>query len=345
MRVAFVSFRTTHHDETAGARRLERVARLLLGRGHDVTLFCDQWWGGDLVQSFEDNGLEYRRVSVGGKPSFLMGLPFALAGYRPDVVHARPSPPHLGAADWGARLARAPLVVEWYGDDDDTGEAFSGSTARRPDKLLVPSQLVWTRACERGAASNQTQVVPGSIDFGRIKTVEPDHDTDLVYAHPLDETANLDQFLLALAELRDRGWHATVIGDGPRRQEYEAMADELRISGRVVFRGSCDREQRIAAYRGAHVFVQTATRELFARELLWALACGCVGIAEYQAASSATELVENYPRSFRVTSPQEVADAITEAGNLDQMTREESWQSHDDDAVIEQYLDIYRELL
>jgi len=345
MRVAFVSFRTSHHEATAGVCRFERVARLLAGRGHDVTLFCDQWWGGDMVQSFEDNGLEYRRVSVGGAPSFRVGLPFALAGYRPDVVHARPSPPRLGATDWGARLARAPLVTEWYGDERHTGGAFSGETTRRADRLVVPSQLVWTRACQRGADGDRTQVVPESIDYNRIETVEPDRDIDLVYAHPLDETANLDQFLLALAELRGRGWHATVIGDGPRRPEYEEMADELQIGDRVTFLGPCDREGRIAAYRGAHVFVQTATRELFARELLWALACGCVGIVEYQTDSSATELVENYPRSFRVTSPQEIADAITEAGDLDQMSRESSWQSYDNDAVIEQYLDIYRELL
>jgi len=345
MRVAFVSFRTTHHDETAGVCRFERVARLLGERGHDVTLFCDQWWGGDVVQSFEDNGLEYRRVSVGGTPSFQVGLPFALAGNRPDIVHVRPSPPRLGAADWGARLARAPLVAEWYGDERHTGEAFAGGTTRRPDRLLVPSQLVWTRVCQRGADDDRTQVVPESIDFDRIETVEPDSDVDLVYAHPLDETANLDQFLLALAELRSRGWHATVIGDGPRRGDYEEMADELQIGDRVAFVGACDRNQRIAAYRGAHVFVQTTTRELFATELLWALACGCVGIVEYQTDSSATELVENYPRSFRVTNPQEVAEAISEAGELDQMSRETSWQSHDHDAVIEQYLDIYRELL
>jgi glycosyltransferase involved in cell wall biosynthesis len=345
MRVAFVSFRTTHHEESPGVRRFERVARLLGDRGHDVTLFCDQWWGGDVVQSFEQDGLEYRRVSVGGEPSFQVGLPVALAGYRPDIVHARPSPPRLAAAHWGARLARAPLVTEWYGDEESTGEAFEGATTRRPDRLLVPSQLVWTRACERGADNDRTQVVPESIDFDRIETVEPDTDVDLVYAHPLDETANLDQFLLALAELRDRGWHATVIGDGPRRMEFESMADELQIRDRIAFLGSCDREQRIAAYRGAHVFVQTATRELFATELLWALACGCVGIVEYQTDSSAIELVENYPRSFRVTSPPEVAEAITDAGDLDQMSREESWQSYDHDAVVQQYLDIYRELL
>ena len=346
MRVAFVSFRTTHHEETPGTRRVERVARMLARRGHDVTVFCDQWWGGgEQVQSFEDDGLQYRRVSVGDSLSFRVGLPAALAGYRPDVVHARPSPPQLGAAHWGARLARAPLVTEWFGDEERTGAAFSGRSIRRPDRLLVPSELVWTRACERGADGKRTEVVPESIDFERIRTVDPDPDVDLVYAHPLDEHANLDQFLLALAELRTLGWQATVIGDGPRRGAYEEMAAELRIDDRVSFLGACDRDRCLEVYRGAHAFVQTATRELFATELLWALACGCVGIVEYQADSSAHELIENYPRSFRVTNPQELADAIADAGDLEPLTSEESWQTYDHDILIERYLDTYRELL
>ena len=345
MRVAFVSFLTTHHDETAGARRFERIARMLGARGHEVTLFCDQWWGGDEVPAFEQNGLEYRRVSIGGQRSFRVGLPLALAGHRPDVVHARPSPPQLRPAHWGARLARAPFVVDWFGDEDDTGDAFGGATTRRPDRLLVPSQLVWTRACERGADDERTETVPEGIDFDRIGTVDPDPEVDLVYAHPLDEYANLDQFLLALAELRGRGWYATVIGDGPRREEYETMAAELQIGDRVRFLGRCGRDRRLEAYRGAHVFVQTATRELFPTELLWALACGCVGIVEYESNSSAHELVENYPRSFRVTSSGELADAIADAGDRDQMSREDSWRSYDHDAVVDQYLETYQELL
>lgn len=344
MRVAFVSFRTTHHEESAGARRLERVARQLQGRGHDVRVFCDQWWGGDEVQSFEDDGLHYERVSFGGRRSFRIGLPAALARYRPDVVHARPSPPQLGAAHWGARLSRSPLVVDWFGDEQ-TGAAFAGETLARPDRLLVPSQLVWTRAAERGAPPETTEVVPESIAFERIERVEPDSTVDLVYAHPLDEHANLEAFLLALAELRGRGWHATVVGDGPRRAEFEEMAAELQIGDRVDFLGACDRDRRLAVYRGAHVFVQTATRELFATELLWALACGCLGIVAYQRDSSAHELVETYPRSFRVTNPQELADAITAAGDRDHRTVEEYWQSFDHGAVLEQYLDTYRDLL
>jgi len=147
------------------------------------------------------------------------------------------------------------------------------------------------------------------------------------------------------SELRGRGWHATVVGDGPRRAEFEEMAAELQIGDRVEFLGACDRDRRLEVYRGAHVFVQTATRELFATELLWALACGCIGIVAYQSDSSAHELVETYPRSFRVTNPQELADAIAEAGDREHRTVEEYWQSFDHGAVLERYLDTYRDLL
>ena len=44
MRVAFVAMETSRHEDTPATRRLERVARLLADRGHEVTVFCGQWW-------------------------------------------------------------------------------------------------------------------------------------------------------------------------------------------------------------------------------------------------------------------------------------------------------------
>ena len=48
----------------------------------------------------------------------------------------------------------------------------------------------------------------------RIRAV--DHDDDIVFAHPFNETANVKSLLLELAELRDRDWSALIIGDDPR---------------------------------------------------------------------------------------------------------------------------------
>jgi glycosyltransferase involved in cell wall biosynthesis len=165
-----------------------------------------------------------------------------------------------------------------------------------------------------------------------------------VYTHRLDESANAESALLALAELRTHDWSAAIIGDGPERDRYERQAIDLRIDDRVQFLGRKSLEERIALYRGAHAFVQTAYECYYPTELLWALAAGCVGIVEYQAESSAHELIENYPRSFRVTNPQELADAIVDAGTIEPLDFVPEFERYDHDEILEAYLDCYRDL-
>ena len=345
MRVAFVSMETTHYRDTEGARRLERVARHLAARGHDVTVFCTQWWD-ETAETVERDGVTYRAVTIApALTSFAVRIPTLLALFDPDVVHARPDPPvTVLAASLGGSLARAPLVVEWFGDESTADSRFQRRAATLPETVVTPSEMVRTRVRELGASDDTSQVVPESVDVETIRETDPADETDVVFAHPLDESANLESFLLGLAELRDRDWSATVVGDGPRREEYERQVSDLRIDDRVTFAGACDREERVATYKGAHAFVQTAYRECFAAELLRAMACGCVGIVEYQAESSAHELIEGVDRSFRTTSPEQIADAIVDAGEYERLTVDEDWTDYDHRPILERYLQTYRDL-
>jgi glycosyltransferase involved in cell wall biosynthesis len=345
MRVAFVSMETTHHRETNGTRRVERVARHLADRGHDVTIFCAQWWDG-YEETITRDHVDYRAVTVSPTvPSFVTRLPVLLALHRPDVIHARPDPPAgVVAASLGGTLGRAPLVAERYGDEPIEDDRFYERVATAPDALVTPSETVRTEMRELGAPDERSHVIPESIDMSLVRNVDPAEEIDVVYAHPLDGTGNAESLLLGLAELRDRDWSATIIGDGPERDSHEGQAADLRIDDRVTFTGECDRERRVALYKGAHAFVQTARRACFATEFLRSLACGCVGIVEYQAESSAHELVREHGRSFRVTDPQSIADAIVDAGEFDRMAVDEGWQEFDHDAVLERYLDVYRDL-
>ncbi len=346
MRVALVSFETTQHDDTVPVRRVERIARLLTEGGHEVTVFCSQWWD-DYRDTFIVDGVRYRGVTYGtALSSFCTRLPVLLARYRPDVIHTGVFPPQqVTAALTGSRLARTPLVVEWYGTEgiDENGR-LTATVTGRPELIITPSELVRTQVRELGATEANTTTIPESIDCSLTRSVEASEDVDIVYSHPLDDTANLDDLLLALAELRQRDWQATIIGEGPRREEYELEVQKLRIDDRVTFAGACDLEQRVSLYRGAHVFVQTATSEQFPTELLWALACGCIGVVEYHTDSSAHELIEHYERSYRVTNPSQIADAIVDAGEFEHRTRDDELVSFDHSAVIEQYLDAYQRL-
>ncbi len=346
MRLAFVSAETIFHSDTETNQRLQTILEVLAARGHDVHLFCTQFWAGT-EDRLEREGITYHGVAdrLEAKRTFLLRLPVVLAAARPDVVHASAEPPtQILAANWGATLARAPLVVEWYGDGGVADDRSTRLAATRPDWIATPSELVGTWVREHGADGTIVETVPNPIDCERLRSVEPGERVDVIYARRLDAEANLESLLLALAELRGRNWEATVVGDGPERERYERLASDLRIDERITFEGELSLDERIAAYRGAHVFAQTADRCVFPTELLWAIAAGCVGIVEYHANSSAHELVEGRSRGFRTTSEAELADAIVTAGELEYRDYDDAFEAYDERSIADRYQRRYRTL-
>ncbi|SIQ80294.1 Glycosyltransferase involved in cell wall bisynthesis [Haladaptatus litoreus] len=351
MRVAFVAEVTAQHEETGATRRLRRTAELLASRGHEITVFCAQWWDGN-HESFEQESVTYHAVTTeppGETPSrrFGLSLPGALRRAKPDVIHATAVPKHVLAAKTASKFARAPLVVDWYeAPPAGTGTASKSlrMAARAPDEVITPSETVKTRVRGLGANSDDVRVVPNSIDMDAIREAQVVDGADIVYSRRLDEDANLESLLLALAELRDKGWHAVVIGDGPARRQYERQTADLRIDDRIEFTGAQPAEKRIPVFRGANVYVQTARKEAFPTDLLRALACGCAGVVEYHVESSAHELVEREERTFRTTSEQELTDALREAATLPEMTENDAFEKYDHRPVLEQYLDCYRDV-
>lgn len=351
MRVALVSATTGMHDEAdGGADRLTRLARLLDERGHEVTIFCRQWWEGH-PETFVHDDLSYRAVvgrngSAGG---FAFGLPRKLRRFNPDVVHVRSEPPgSVVAAHWATMLSRIPLVVDWF--DPPTRGGIVKNYAYRyavhaPSRGVAPSEFVRTKVREWGADGTDIDVVPTGIEMDRIREVEPDESGgQIVFSRRLDEEANLETLLLALAEFREYDWKATIIGDGPEREAYERQSRDLRIDQNVEFVGEKPVDERIALFKNAHVYVHTAERTSFGADLARALASGCVGIVEYHANSSAHELVETEDRGFLATSSQELTEQLVEAGDLERLSVDESFARYDEREMVDAYLDIYRNL-
>lgn len=347
MRVAVVSFETVDHRDTETSRRLQRIIDLLLAKGHDVHVCCAQYWDGDLVR-FNRNEVTYHGVSsdTDSRRQFCLRLPGVLARIAPDVVHVNATPPAAAlAARSGAALTRAPMVLEVYGHGGVSETWHHRRAARWADRVVTPSHMVRTWVRELGVSEADVTVVANPIDVDRVLEVEPAEQTDVVTATPLDEDANLESLFLALAEHRDREWSATVVGDGPERGTYEAVAADLRIDDRLTFAGDCSREERLAIYRGAHVFVQTATHCVFPTEMIWALAAGCVGVVEYQTESCAHEFVEGWDRGFRATNDEELAAAILAAGDLERRDFDDQFSSYDSTRITDRYLSMYRQLI
>ena len=348
MRVAFVSMHTHHTRDTPAIRRRTRLIRLLSNTDHEVVVLCSRWWDGD-HPTFEQDGIAYRAVDGEFSTNrFVAKLPLAIRRADPDVVHMPNTPArHARAANAVCRLLRVPLVVDWWAIGDDDSDSDCRSVASKADRIIAPSQTVETVVREYGAAESAISIIPEGLDFSLIESAPVNDEFDLVYSRQLDAHANAETFLLALAELRDREWSAAIIGNGDTASAIERTARDLRIRDRVSFLGELGDEQRIAVLKGAHVFAQTAEQEPFATNLLWALACGCVGIAEYQVGSAAHELVEEKSRlpdtrGNLVSTPQELADEIVAAGDAAHRTIDAAYEQYDYGEMLEQYLTCYR---
>ena len=345
MDVAVVALRTAQLWASDATVRTRRIAEGLARRGHDVTVLCARWWDGGHT-TFEQDGVSYRAVvdspSAG---TFAARLPTALARLAPDIVHAVASPPAaVAAARVAGALRRTPLVVDWWADHPADRQAAYRRLSGLPRLVTVPSRHAATGVREYGVPEEQVEVVPETVDMDLVRSAPVDSRADIVTARRLDGTANVESFLLTLAELRDRTWRAAVVGDGPERTVAERTAADLRIDDRVAFLGDLPLEEAVSVFKGAHVFVQTATEEPFPTELCLALACGCVGIVEYQSGSAAHELVEGRSRGFRVTNPQAIANSVVDAADLDRRTIDERYADYDRTAVLDRLDDRYRTL-
>jgi len=348
MRVAFVSAGTVFHRENDRRARLRDLAADLAGRGHDVVWFCARWWEGPHTDFEAEDGVVYRSLADGAGSGYTFGLPLALRRFDPDVVHAAADgSAHVLAARAGAALAGAPLLCDWYDTPDESGvlNAFlRNRAAAAPVRTVTPSRMVKTSAREFGVPGEDVDVVPTGVDFDAIRATEPEERADVVYARPLNDDANLESLLLALAEFRERDWTAAVVGEGPAREGYERQARDLRIADRVEFLGSQPVERRRALFRGAHVAVYTARKTPFPFDLARALACGCVGIVEYHEQSAAHELVEREKRGFRVTDETELAAALASAAELERKDIDEGFERFDRDEILRGYVRRYNRL-
>jgi glycosyltransferase involved in cell wall biosynthesis len=160
---------------------------------------------------------------------------------------------------------------------------------------------------------------------------------------------NCDGLLRAWAIARAGlpGHQLVVVGPGRDEKYYaglQTLADELGISGEVVFIGGVPLEDTVAFYRAADVFVYPSLNETFGLPILEAMACGCPVVT-----SSTTAMPETAGGAAVLadpTDPASIARAIAEAaGSRDRLREaglrraaEFTWA-----ATAASTLDVYRE--
>jgi colanic acid/amylovoran biosynthesis glycosyltransferase len=174
----------------------------------------------------------------------------ACLGRSYDVLHA-----HFGPAGNTFRFARllwqAPLVVTFHGYDHGafvrTQPAdFYDGLFRAASLVTVNSRYSSARVRRLGCPEDRLEVLPVGVDVEASRTVQrqrpgPDAPLRVLAVARLVPIKGLCHLIEAVASAaRKRGVRLDVVGDGPLREELEALARRVAPVGAVRFHGALE---------------------------------------------------------------------------------------------------------
>lgn len=254
---------------------IENHVRLLaeaqVRRGHEVTVLVT------------DPGLRTVRAGVNGvrivragrlatvaSAPLSVALPLELRRLRPEVAHLHMPYPVGEVAQ--RLLGRARCTVATYHSDVVRQRrllALYAPLLRRVlaglDRILVTSPIYLQTSPFLAPLAGKCRVVPLGLDVTRFTSADGEQVAELrrrlgepllLFVGRLRYYKGLHYLLRALGELP--GVHLAVVGSGPLAGEWQALAVELGLGGRVTFVGEVSDADLPAYYHAADAFVLPA---------------------------------------------------------------------------------------
>jgi len=317
-----------------GASHASRnIAELMVARGHTVRVITAHH---STLPAMEiSGGVEIHRVptakrSIDRSGPFEQGL-FMVTGSIKALRLSRARTPDAVLAFFGipggavARvlhlLHKIPYVVSLRGGDVPGFRPYDFGIYHHLMSPLI--RHVWKYANHVIAnshglkilASNfypsiHVDIIPNGVQADLYQPVRPSGKGRLLFAGRLTHQKALDVLLHALATISSMNWHLTVAGDGPKREEWEALTNTLGLHDRVEFIGWVTDEQLRQEYMQADIFVLPSRHEGMPNVVLEAMASGLPVIATGIAGSE--ELVVDGKTGYLVPvdDPRALAETL-----------------------------------
>lgn len=192
-----------------------------------------------------------------------------------------------------------------------------GLTARLGTKTLVLSQAdanastaLTPDIMHRFIVTPNPYVTDGMLTTGqqrspRIAGAVPQMLSVARFSEQKDHATLLD----ALALLKHRAWHLTLVGDGPLRSTIEQQVVTLGLSGRVTFAGFI--KDPLPFYAASDMLVLSSRWEGLPATPIESLACGTMVVAT-DCAPGLTEMLQDagLPKPVPIADPAALAEAI-----------------------------------
>lgn len=214
-----------------------------------------------------------------------------------DLIHSF----WLGPA-WviGNRLAekwKIPHRTTLMGQDARAGNRYLRRLRHEHVSGLIALSHFHAEAFQKNTGREIPHLIPWGIDASEIPALLPvERPIDLLGTGSLIPVKNWEKWLevLALVKSARPALQAQLIGEGPLEQALKKRAQQLGLSGHLVFTGSLPRPEVLARMQKAKVLLHTSDYESFGFVLSEAAMNGCrlvstpVGIAPQMAACAAS---------------------------------------------------------
>jgi len=224
--------------------------------GHEVGIICDANTGGDmaLARLKELEGfcsLGVKRIEM----SRLPGLGDAISARRVaeiakdkdfDIIHGHGAKGGAYARFAAGSMGAKSVYTAHGGALHYSWNSVSGALFLGVERMLLSRTDGLVFVCDYERATFDEKIGIGSVahtvvhnglwphEFTPARLV--DNPSDLLFIGELRHLKGVDVLLNAMA--RHDGITATIVGDGPDRQTFEALAQQLDLSGRVTFTGA-----------------------------------------------------------------------------------------------------------
>lgn len=341
MRILLINYEYPPLGGGAG-NATHHLARQMTNSGHQVTVMTSRF--GDLPHREQIEGFTVIRIPALRKAAdrsnplemvsfMLSSMAFMLKLRRQfDYSIAFFGIPGAPAAWVLKMIDRVPYLVSLRGGDVPGFQPYDLKHFHRLTRPLI--RYLWKHAAEvvansRGLALLAQQTAP----HRDIKVIPNGVDTDFftpapvlplnrwMFAGRLREQKGLHFLIEAVALLTPderRDLKITVVGDGPWREKFLALAEQLRVCSHFEFVGWVSRPDLLAYYQAHGGFILPSLDEGMPNVLLEAMACGLPVIATRIAGNE--ELVNGNGWLVQAASAQEISDALRAAlADLEQL--------------------------
>jgi sugar transferase (PEP-CTERM/EpsH1 system associated) len=317
--------RVVHLVLTLNIGGLEKVVYDLVrstdARKYEVRVVCLEEVGA-LGPAFEAIGVPVESLDVHGNGIWrgLSSLTRRLRELRPDVLHTHNPSSHVFGAPAAWMVGVPAILYTRHGQHRQaTWRARFGNqlaTKLTDCVVAVSEDAAGVARLDDGVTDQKLEIIHNGIDLERFwPTTDRGNGARYRAVHVARlENAIKDQVTLLNAvkqvAVAEPLFHLEIVGDGPSRQELEALCEDLQIADHVTFRGSRDDVRDCLARAG--LFVLSSVTEGLSISILEAMATGLPVVATRVGGNP--ELVRHDTNGLLVPArdPQALAKAILE---------------------------------